>query len=39
MRVSQPERMFALSLPFIELPIGGPVNRENPWLHPGNTAR
>jgi len=39
MRVSQLERMFVSGLPAIELPIGGTVNRENQWPHPGNTAR
>jgi len=38
MRVSQPERMFALSLPFIELPIGGPVE-EKPCLPSGSLVR
>jgi len=38
MRVSQPERMFALSLPFIELPIGGAVE-EKPCQHSGHLVR
>ena len=39
MRVSHPEHMFAHGSPYLELPIGAPADRENPWPHRGNTTK